>query len=44
MLASGTHIDRWIVVRPVGSSGVAEVYEVRHETLGSWQALKAANR
>ncbi|MEQ1567931.1 MAG: serine/threonine-protein kinase, partial [Myxococcota bacterium] len=39
-LEPGTVIDRYVVERPIGSGGMANVYLVRHAVLGSTHALK----
>jgi len=39
-LVPGTAIDRYDVVRLLGHGGMAEVYPVRHRTLGTSHALK----
>ncbi|MBT3219101.1 MAG: serine/threonine protein kinase [Proteobacteria bacterium] len=40
MLESGQVLDRYTIVRPLGRGGLATVYLVRHNRLGSLQALK----
>ncbi|MEQ1571858.1 MAG: serine/threonine-protein kinase, partial [Myxococcota bacterium] len=40
MLQSGQKVDRYIVEGKVGEGGMATVYRVRHETLGTMHALK----
>ena len=39
-LAPGTRLDRWVVDTPVAQGGMASVYRIRHEQLGSLHALK----
>ncbi|MBW2255596.1 MAG: protein kinase [Deltaproteobacteria bacterium] len=39
-LAPGTAIDRYTVEAPIGRGGMAVVYRVRHNQLGSMHALK----
>lgn len=39
-LTPGTVIDRYTVLRPLGRGGMAEVWLVRHDQLGSLHALK----
>lgn len=40
MLHAGQVVDRYIVEVPLGEGGMAMVYRVRHQTLGSLHALK----
>ena len=42
-LTPGTRIERYEVLRPLGSGGVATVYHVRHVRLGSDHALKVVH-
>ncbi len=39
-LREGLVIDRYVVERPIGKGGTAEVWSVRHRTLGTRRALK----
>lgn len=39
-LAPGTAVDRYTVVAPIGQGGMASVYHVRHQRLGSDHVLK----
>lgn len=43
-LAAGTVLDRYVVEGPLGEGGMAVVYRVRHERLGTVHALKLLNR
>lgn len=40
MLETGTTIDRYTVIRTIGEGGMASVYLVQHNQLGTLQALK----
>src|SRR5262245_35627495 len=40
MLSGGQRVDRYVVEGLLGEGGMAEVYRVRHATLGSLHALK----
>ncbi|MCA9489475.1 MAG: serine/threonine protein kinase, partial [Myxococcales bacterium] len=40
LLDTGTRIDRYVVLDVIGQGGMAVVYRVRHESLGSLHALK----
>ena len=40
LLEPGRVIDRWLVLDVLGQGGMAVVYRVRHEQLGSLHALK----
>jgi eukaryotic-like serine/threonine-protein kinase len=40
MLPTGSKVDRYIVEGKIGEGGMATVYRVRHETLGTPHALK----
>ena len=40
MLTAGQVIDRYEVIEPLGQGGMAAVYKVRHQTLGTLHALK----
>ena len=40
MLHAGQVVDRYVVEGPLGEGGMAMVYRVRHQTLGSLHALK----
>lgn len=44
MLAPGTTIDAFVVVRPLGRGGASTVYSVRHRTLGTEHALKVVHQ
>jgi len=39
-LREGLVVDRYVVERPIGRGGTAEVWSVRHRTLGTRRALK----
>lgn len=40
MLEPGKEVDRYVVEVLLGSGGMAEVYRVRHQVLGTRYALK----
>ena len=40
MLRAGREVDRYVVETPVGEGGMATVYRVKHNTLGTLHALK----
>ncbi len=40
MLGAGREVDRYVVEVPVGEGGMATVYRVKHNTLGTLHALK----
>ena len=41
-LAAGDSVGRYTVIRPLGQGGMGLVFEVKHQTLGTRAALKAA--
>lgn len=44
MLAAGAEVDRYVVEAPLGMDGRAEVYRMRHRTLGTLQTPKVPRR
>ena len=39
-LDTGAVLDRYTIESPLGEGGMAVVYKVRHNQLGTWHALK----